>query len=1289
MRSSEAVVVRNSFSFRSLMMRVMLVMMVVVGGNVAWGAEVTFTQTDFAGQGTSGSGSAMSATTSDVTVYVSKGFGTDQIRVYSGSTLTVSVGSGVITKVVFTAASAGYAKLDNVTWSSKTGTWTGSLSSITFNATAQTRLTKIVVTYTPGSSHSLSSVVNPVGAGTVVLSSTTVAEGSTATADATPNPGYAFDHWSISGTGARLSSTSTSSTTITMGTANATVTAHFTEVLHTVEFDYGNGRCSTFPAITELTESSANSGVVLPSALPHSYCTEYEFLGWATSEATGTSASPDIVGIAGDTYHPSGDLTLHAVYVSYSGNYTKVTANLTNWSGKYLIVYEPGNKAFDGSLDETLDVANNYIDVTITSSTIVSDATIDASSFTIVQSGENCTIKSNSGYYIGRTANSNGLNSSTSTAYTNTISYTSIVSSEGPSLKFNKNNDQLRFRYYASGQQSIQLYRKSATFNTNPSCPAPSSLTITYEPNGTSVTGSVTDDNTYGYNDPVTVLDGDGFVNEGYTFAGWNTATNGYGDDYDVGYVFNITENITLYAQWTPNVYSVTWYANGSAVESLPIHYGNSFLDEGYDSDEIAYIDDDADGNACDDMHIVGWYESEFEEFDGTPTLLQYDDIARAIATGNKNYYAVFANGDAPKWTLVDDVSELEAGDDIVIVSGTKALGTTQNGNNRNAVDITNNVSTVEIGDEVQIIKLEDGTVDGTFGFYVGNGYLYAASSTSNHLRTKANLDDNASWLVTISVGETTVEAQGSNTRNNLRYNSTNDIFSCYSSGSMTAISIYKKTSSYSNFTTFCPCDYDIDNISNGDMVWAGKNGETNGWNLASNWVVYRSSDSNYHLTNEAPTSGNVFIKLVNDGGGCIITVKPNLTSDVTCNNIKLDGIGIDIAENKTLTINGTATFTNGIINGNVTFGTSAKVNGASTSSHVDGIVTKSGAANSPGFYFPTGSNGNLGKVEVTSGTATNVSVQYFSNSDGFSTNDLPRWWNAADMSGENPFNHVSNVEYWRISSNEAITANFVAVASAGMQHFNSETADEDKIPTNIQMAFYDNKRWTNVGGSAFINDSTLTITGAEIPASATRDISGNYTTFGSKSKSTILPIELISFTANCNGRSSLIEWTTATEKNNDFFVLERSNDAINFKEIARVAGAGNSIEPINYAYTDYGARSGDNYYRLVQVDYDGTSTASEIIVANCPAETLGEPDVLAFPNPFDDNLTLHFENFGNMHATVEVYDMLGRMVQTQKVNCSQNDYEIVLRLAGLSDGTYNVRISTADFVVTRMVVKE
>lgn len=819
----------------------------------------------------------------------------------------------------------------------------------------------------------------------------------------------------------------------------------------------------------------------------------------------------------------------------------------------------------------------------------------------------------------------------------------------------------------------------------------PTSATVTYNGNGAS--GEVTDNNSYDINATVTVLGQGNLENPCNTFAGWNTAADGSGISYQEDSTFTITENVTLYAQWTPtHDYTITWLANGHFIDSHNFGCGSNI--------NVANVPENTRVTSvmCDNSKVfVGWSETEFEEtYTPSATIITHDDFSDITVNVNKNYYAVFATrsgDDEESCRLVTNVSSLSIGDSVIIVASgyNFAMSTTQNGNNRGRASVVkDNEGTslrLPLGDDVCVFGLEEGTKDDTWAFFDANyddgngGYLYAASSSSNHLRTQNPNNANGSWSINITNGIATIIAQGSNTRNILQHNNNSKLFSCYASR-QEDVAIYKKSGgyTYSAYTTFCPCEYNITGIDDGDMVWAGKNANAD-WNSTINWTRY--NESGYHLAAAAPTSSNnVYII---EKANCAIDALPHINKNATCGNLTINGFNIDIAENKILTINGTATFTSGIINGNVVFGEDATVRDASKSSHVDGIVTKTGTAN--GFTFPTGSNGNLGKVVVTDGTATNVSVQYFSNPAGFGANDLPRWWNAADMSGENPFNHVSNVEYWRISSNETITADFVAEASTDM-HFNSEMEDEDKIPTNIQMAFYDNNRWTNVGGSASIEGNTLSITDAEIPASATRGISGNYTTFGSKSKSTVLPIELVFFTANCNGKSSLIEWTTATEKNNDFFVLERSTDAVNFKEIARVAGAGNSIEPINYAYTDYGVRNGDNYYRLVQVDYDGTSTASEIIVANCLG-TDGEPEVLAYPNPFGDDLTLRFENFGNIQATVEVYDMLGRMVHTQKVNCSQNDYEVVLRLAGLSDGTYNVRISTADFVINRKVVKE
>ena len=356
----------------------------------------------------------------------------------------------------------------------------GQIDYLQLNSSKYVYIQSITVSYIAGVPHTLTTAVSPTGSGTVSPSSATVSEGSTATITATPNSGYAFDHWTVSGAGSSLSSTTTNPTTFTMGTANATVTAYFTALpAYRVTFNASTGTCAT----PYLDEASGGAGVVLPSATAPTGCDpEYHFYGWATSLVGETSTPPAIVGAAGDTYHPAANTTLFAVYVA--GGYQKVTSAPSDWSGTYLIVYEDGSKAFNGSL-ATLDAANNNISVTIAANIIASNPTTDASSFVIAKSGENYTIKSSSGYYIGRTTNSNGLDAtSTGTAYTNTISYNDgnvdILSSGGAYLRFNNGGSEQRFRFFKSssytGQQAIQLYRRigASSFSSNPSCSCPS-----------------------------------------------------------------------------------------------------------------------------------------------------------------------------------------------------------------------------------------------------------------------------------------------------------------------------------------------------------------------------------------------------------------------------------------------------------------------------------------------------------------------------------------------------------------------------------------------------------------------------------------------------------------------------------------------------------------------------------------------------------------------------------------------------------------------------------------------
>lgn len=150
-----------------------------------------------------------------------------------------------------------------------------------------------------------------------------------------------------------------------------------------------------------------------------------------------------------------------------TSKFVKVTTAPTDWSGTYLIVYEAGSAAFDGELT-TLDASSNYQSVTITNNEIIADGNMTDIAFEIAKSGTSYTIKSKSGYFIGNTANSNKLNSSTSTAYTNTITLNSdgsahIVGSGNSVLRYNATSGQDRFRYFKSStytnQKAIHLYK--------------------------------------------------------------------------------------------------------------------------------------------------------------------------------------------------------------------------------------------------------------------------------------------------------------------------------------------------------------------------------------------------------------------------------------------------------------------------------------------------------------------------------------------------------------------------------------------------------------------------------------------------------------------------------------------------------------------------------------------------------------------------------------------------------------------------------------------------------------
>lgn len=110
------------------------------------------------------------------------------------------------------------------------------------------------------------------------------------------------------------------------------------------------------------------------------------------------------------------------------------------------------------------------------------------------------------------------------------------------------------------------------------------------------------------------------------------------------------------------------------------------------------------------------------------------------------------------------------------------------------------------------------------------------------------------------------------------------------------------------------------------------------------------------------------------------------------------------------------------------------------------------------------------------------------------------------------------------------------------------------------------------------------------------------------------LPIELIGFEGKRNQNSVNLSWTTATETNNDYFTLERSKNGVDYEFVAKVQGAGNSNQKLNYSFEDQYVSNEVKYYRLKQTDFDGTTVTFKPI--SIDPIVVNDARIEVYPNP-------------------------------------------------------------------------
>jgi len=163
---------------------------------------------------------------------------------------------------------------------------------------------------------------------------------------------------------------------------------------------------------------------------------------------------------------------------------------------------------------------------------------------------------------------------------------------------------------------------------------------------------------------------------------------------------------------------------------------------------------------------------------------------------------------------------------------------------------------------------------------------------------------------------------------------------------------------------------------------------------------------------------------------------------------------------------------------------------------------------------------------------------------------------------------------------------------------------------------------------------------------------------------SAILPIDLLYFRGKKATSGNLLEWSTTTEINNDYFTLEKSLDANNFAPIEIAYGAGNSKSEINYSFLDDTPSPGINYYRLKQTDFDGNFSYHQTITLN---DLLDKTNMFISNNALQINLTQELS-----HGTIEIIDVLGRTIYSDDILKVK-----AINLDRFIHGIYLVKIAT------------
>lgn len=352
---------------------------------------------------------------------------------------------------------------------------------------------------------------------------------------------------------------------------------------------------------------------------------------------------------------------------------------------------------------------------------------------------------------------------------------------------------------------------------------------------------------------------------------------------------------------------------------------------------------------------------------------------------------------------------------------------------------------------------------------------------------------------------------------------------------------------------------------------------------------------------------------------------------------------------NNNLHVSGAHTFTNGIITTSATpnylvYEAGSSYVGDADNTHVNGWVKKLGNTN---FIFPVG-NGTVERtVSLSSLSASSeFDVRYLANTPFYNQMQSPVW-------------SVDNLEYWSINKisggNAIVTLNWN----------NSKVYFPNWVVPDILVTGYNGSLWTDNGGAGTASGNTLT-TGTVSSSSIS---SFNWFTFGSRTY--VLPLTLINFTATRTNNYTQLGWTTDKEANTSHFVVERSDNGVSFYAIDQLAARNSGVREY-YLSRDNAPINGTAYYRLRCVNKDGHEKLSQIVSVH---ESGAGAQLTLIGNPVRDKIVLMADRLLNGAFSYRINTVNGQLMQQGQLTIqSGGQYELPLK-TGFSAGIYLLEV--------------